>query len=54
MLTYRIIKRWAGIAIKYKNMRIHVPEQEAREYVKEMERKNKNPKISYVMTEDWQ
>lgn len=54
MITYRIIKRWAGIKIKYQIMRINVPEQEAGEYVKEMERKNKNPKISYVMSEDWQ
>lgn len=52
--TYRIVKRWANSAIKYKIMCINVPKQEAIDYVNMMTLKNKNPKISYVMSEDWQ
>lgn len=52
--TYRIVKRWANTAIEYKIMRINVPKQEAIDYVNTMTLKNKNPKMSYVMSEDWQ
>jgi len=54
MITYRIVKRWANTAIKYKIMRINVPKHEAIDYVNKMTAKNKNPKITYVMSEDWQ
>jgi hypothetical protein len=35
-------------------MRINVPKQEAIDYVNIMTLKNKNPKVSSVMSEDWQ
>lgn len=54
MMTYRIVKRWENTAIKYQIMRINVPKQEAIDYVNMMTAKNKNPKMSYVMSEDWQ